>query len=195
MSAQRLLAMTAKQQDCTQRDNVASGTVDPASAASGRIAYTAYNPVSSHAVLCSSAAPHARCIHSLSNTQMHRPAHVQTLHLDKHGHKVPGHISFAVDIDIQAGITIDWGSRHGTVLWLPIQPTITNLQKCLHTLCGQALYISSAAAEISIAAQMSASAASPYKCLHLRQVLRQHCLLKLLYLPALPSCLLTCPHC
>ena len=161
MSAQRLLAMTAKQQDCTQRDNVASGTVDPASAASGRTAYIAYNPVSSHAVVWWSAAPHACCNRSLSNIQKHRSSNVQTLHLDKHGHKVPGHISFAVDIDVQACITVDWGSRHGTVLWLPIQPTITNLQACVHTLCGQALYISSAAAEISIAAQTSAQAASP----------------------------------
>lgn len=160
--------MTAKQQDCTQQDNVASGTVDPASAASGRTAYIAYNPVSSHAVVCWSAASRACCSHSLSTTQVHRPSNVQTLHLDKHGHKVPGHISFAVDIDVQASITIDWGSRHGTVLWLPIQPTITNLQACTYTLHGQAVYISSEAAEISIAAQISAPTASPCKCLHLK---------------------------
>ena len=49
------------------------------------------------------------------------------IYLYEHCCVIPGHISFAVDIDVQAARAIDRGSRHGPMLWLTVKATVTNL--------------------------------------------------------------------
>ena len=69
--------------------------------------------------------------HCADITELHNTCGLET-YLYEHCCEIPGYISFAVDIDVQAARAIDWGSWHGPMLWLTVKTTVAYLH--MHSL-------------------------------------------------------------